>query len=369
MKQLVVCSKELPEYYNYEVPSGSINIDGSAVTYALIETADITFDGDKYPEYVLVRKVAVSTNYRDMGVMTHVAAGILRGNPDQLLYYPIGSEFSGVVVAVGNLVKGFRPGDRVIPDAGYPFAGESKDRGGLPTNNAFSELEMLHASKLAVIPDSLSFEQAAAFTIGAQTVYSMISRLNITSGSKVLLLGLSSNTALFALNALKNKSVELTGIARSIKFRDKLLKMGLHQLFVISPDTPNYLENEGLQEYINGKGKFDYIIDPFCNNNLTKALPLMAMNGTYITCGVSNNITTANRQLLTEDILLQVIINNITIKGNCLGASAHLQTALQDYVHNSFEVPIDSIYEQDPQSFMQRSFNDPERFGKVIYKF
>jgi len=367
MKQLVICNNDLLEYFGRQVPYGTIRLYDTDITYALIETADLQWDEEQYPDHVLVRKKAFSSNYRDIGAMLAAAANINAATGDQILYYPIGSEFSGTVVAKGRAVRRFNIGDGVIPDASYPLATAPGINPGLPTNNASCELELFHESKLARIPGSLSFEEAAGFTIGAQTVYSMIERLAIEPGSKVLLLGLSANTALFALNVLKHMEVELYGVARSGRFREQLLEMGLKELFIAQEE--DFSRHAAINAFIGRHGKFNYVIDPFSNYHLANVIGVIAMNGRYITCGLSNDNITENAALQATNLLLPLIINNITVMGNCLGTTASLEKALNEHAAGRCRVTVDKVWEQDPVGFMQRSFQDPERFGKVIFKF
>ena len=96
-----------------------------------------------------------------------------------------------------------RPGERVIANNAYPDSGEPGAPPGIPGNMLSKELQILHAGKLARVPERMSDAEAAGFSIGAQTTFSMIRKLALAPGTVVLLNGGRSNTTLFALHALK----------------------------------------------------------------------------------------------------------------------------------------------------------------------
>src|SRR5205085_1699745 len=98
----------------------------------------------------------------------------------------IGSEFSGTVMEVGSQVTQFKKGDRVIGNGQYPFTYKKDVPAGLPTTQASAQLEIFREEKLLKMPENMPFEVGAAFTIGAQTTYAMIKRLQIQENKAVL---------------------------------------------------------------------------------------------------------------------------------------------------------------------------------------
>lgn len=76
----------------------------------------------------------------------------------------LGLDAAGVVVAVGSRVQDFRPGDRVF------FHGNLSEQG------SFASLATIKANVTALMPDQLTFSQAAAILCGAMTAYQAIYR-------------------------------------------------------------------------------------------------------------------------------------------------------------------------------------------------
>ena len=116
---------------------------------------------------VLVRVRAVSLNRRDLAV--------LDGNP------PIGliptSDGAGEVIAIGSNVTEFAVGDRVAGTffADWPGGRRTEEtlatgRGGV-VDGMLSEMIVSHETGLVLIPDYLSFEEAATLPCAALTAW------------------------------------------------------------------------------------------------------------------------------------------------------------------------------------------------------
>ena len=145
--------------------------------------------------------------------------------PDQN-FYAFGSDFVAEVLTVGSKVDGLQPGDRVINNNQYPDSGVAGLLPGVPTNHSSKELQVFHQAKLLKIPDSISDEMAAGFSIGAQTAYSMLRKLDVRPGENILVTAAKSKTSLFVINALKHRGVNVYATSTSRKFEEKLLAMG-----------------------------------------------------------------------------------------------------------------------------------------------
>lgn len=71
-----------------------------------------------------------------------------------------------------------------------------------------------------------------------------------------------------------------------------------------------------------------------------------------------------------ESLLLQVLLRNLRVIGNCIGLSRDLEEALTDYAKGDLQVVIDAeITGQSIGSFFHRTYCSPERFGKVVFTF
>src|SRR5262249_54632256 len=102
----------------------------------------------------------------------------------------------------------------------------------------------------------------------------------------------------------------------------------------------------------------------------------LAPNGKYITCGLYDQYTTSemprrsgNSDAMTQ-ILLSALVRNLQIVGNCLGTSDDLRAAIQDFDAGTFRVVGDSVFRDgEVGAFLQRTYNERTRFGKVVYQY
>lgn len=367
MKSLVVCNKELNLHLEGCKSVHQCKINGQTIHYSLIDVNEPIFNPQDQKNAVLVQKKAFSCNYRELANILFSYNKIV--NSDNIQYYSIGSEFSGVVVDIGDNVKNVSIGDRVIPNGEYPHTINLNTRPGLPTNHASAEFEIFDSYKLIAIPDAMSDEVAAAFTIGAQTTYSMVEKLDVRAGCRVLITGISSNTSLFTINALQDKGVEICGIARNRNHVDRLASLGVKNIFIINGNEATLLEIPEIMEYIIKNGKFDFIIDPFADYYFFKVIDLMNICGKYISCGISNQFSQQKTEINSNDIFAKIIMGNLSIFGNCLGTTKNLQTAIFDHSNKKLNVVLDSVIEKDICLFFEKSFISKLRFGKVVFKY
>jgi NADPH:quinone reductase-like Zn-dependent oxidoreductase len=343
----------------------------------VIETPDPDFDPDVAANraMVLVRKRGFSLNYRDRTFVLGTALNAPAGS-----FAVLGSEFVGEVVACGPEARGLRPGERVIANNAYPDSGEPGVLPGLPGNRLSKELQVLHAAKLMRVPDSMSDAEAAGFSIGAQTTFSMIRKLALAPSPFVLLTGGRSNTTLFAINALKAHAFEpppkIYVSTTSERSEQAWRALSVADVILIDPAKPSFIDNPVVQQVMRDHGGFDAVIDPFYDIHLIPAVAVLKQGGRYITCGLYNQTghLVAHRRRAdpppVAGVMSRVMVNNLQIIGNCLGFTDDLERALAAYSAGLFPVIVDSVFSDgDAAGFLDRTYNAPDRFGKVVYLY
>jgi len=144
---------------------------------------------------VQVENKAIGINYID----TYVRSG---------LYAPpsfpsgLGTEAAGVVTKVGSAVSGFKVGDRVV----YAQS----------VLGAYSQLHNVPEDKVALLPDSISFEQAAAsFLKGLTVQYLLRQTYQIKPGEIFLFHAAAGGVGLIASQWAKALGAKLIGTVGS----------------------------------------------------------------------------------------------------------------------------------------------------------
>lgn len=352
---------------------GTFELEGLPLRYAVIETEALRFDPDKASnaDKVFLKVRAFSCNYRDRALALHMTKP-----QHQRRYLVIGSEFVGEVLAVGRNVKDLKPGDRVIGNGAYPASGVPGVLPGLPTNQGSREFQILHRQKLLRVPETVPDDIAAGFAIGGQTVYSMIRRLDLQRGDRVLVTSAKSNTSLFAICALQNHPVEVWGLSRSERHHDKLMALGLRELIVIDPGNDGWSKSPGLMRLVGEIGGFTAVIDPFSDAHIGEIANLMAVGGRYVTCGIADQHSSligsgsAVASVNPTHLMGSFVTKNISIIGNCLGQTSDLQAALNDCGAGQLPVPVHSrITPDNTEAFLSDTYLNKDRFGKVIFEY
>ena len=112
----------------------------------------------------------------------------------------LGSVLAGEIVAVGKEVTRFKPGSRVY--------GSSDKLGAYAEYVCRKETSALH-----LIPDNLSFEEAASVPYGALTALYFLQDLGkIKTGQKVLIKGASGGVGVYAIQLAKYFGTEVTAV-------------------------------------------------------------------------------------------------------------------------------------------------------------
>jgi len=177
-----------------------------------------------------------------------------------------GSELAGVVKEVGEGVKGFRPGDKVIAFTTY---------------GAFAEEVRTEASRLVPLPAKMDFVSGAAFLLTyATTDHALRDRGALAAGETLLVLGAAGGVGLAAIEIGKVLGARVIACASS---EDKLAVCRSHG----ADATINY-SSEDLRERIkaltDGKG-VDVVYDPVGGPYAEPAFRSLAWRGRHLVVG------------------------------------------------------------------------------------
>jgi NADPH2:quinone reductase len=177
-----------------------------------------------------------------------------------------GNEFAGVVRGVGDDVRGFAVGDRVI---------------GFTQTGAFAEQALAPATVLMPMPPGMDFDTAAAITLTYGTSHhAVVDRGQLKAGETMLVLGAAGGVGLAAIEIGKALGARVIAAASSA---DKLAVCREHGADVLIDYTQEDLR-EALKAATGGKGP-DVIYDPVGGPYSEPALRSIAYRGRHLVVG------------------------------------------------------------------------------------
>ncbi|WP_420644466.1 NAD(P)-dependent alcohol dehydrogenase [Candidatus Leptofilum sp.] len=170
----------------------------------------------------------------------------------------LGSEFAGDVEAVGSQVTEFKVGDAVF---GY--------RG--PSMGANAEYICVPADSLAVHkPANMSYDEAATVPYGGLTALSLLQKVNVQPGQKMLINGASGSIGAAAVQLAKHFGAEVTGICGTPRL-SFVRELGADHVI-------DYTQNDFTQ---NGK-QYDLIFDILGKQSFAAVKGSLTANGRYL---------------------------------------------------------------------------------------
>jgi NADPH:quinone reductase-like Zn-dependent oxidoreductase len=170
----------------------------------------------------------------------------------------LGTEFAGVVEAVGTNVTELRPGDAVFGTC----------------NASFAEYAAARPDKLARMPANLTFEHAAAVPVSAVTALQALrDRGRLQAGQRVLVIGASGGVGSFAVQIAKAFGAHVTGVSSTRKI-DLVRSLGADHVI----DYTNADITDDGQRY-------DLVLDIGGNRAVSTLRRVLTADGTLVLVG------------------------------------------------------------------------------------
>ena len=231
---------------------------------------------------MLVRVRAASFNRRDLAIVT----GMYFGRPTARDTIPL-SDGAGEVIAVGEGVTRFHPGDRVVatffqtPPDGPPFA--SRESLGFPLDGTLVEQIVVYEDGLLPVPKDLSFEEAACLPCAALTAWNalMVAGKPVQAGDTVLVLG-TGGVSMFALQFARAAGARVIATSSSDEKLDRVKRLG-------ASAGVNYVRTPGWPKEVlkltDGRG-VDCVVEVGGVGTLERSLDSIAAGGKVALIGV-----------------------------------------------------------------------------------
>ena len=252
------------------------------------------------PGQVLLETRAIGVN----PVETYIRAGKFAGVP---LPWTPGSDAAGVVIAVGESVSQFRPGDRV-----FTFK---------TLSGSYATKVLALAETVRKLPDNVSFEAGAALGIAAATAYrALLVRAGTKAGETVLVHGATGGVGTVALQLARAMGCTVIASAGTDEGKKLALELGANHVI-------NHGDVEQVMKLTDGRG-VNVIIEMLANQNLNKDLQMLAQSGRLVIVGSRGPIEIDPRLTMGKETEIRGMMLSPATPGEVHGMYAALIAAL-----------------------------------------
>ena len=216
---------------------------------------------------VLVKVKAISINPVD------IKTRLGKGQADRLKdFKPIilGWDISGIVAETGRLVTSFKKGDEVFGMVNFPGHGK-----------AYAEFVSAPEEHLALKPDIVSHEEAAAASLAALTAWQILKeKATIKPGDKVLIHAAAGGVGHFAVQMARYLGAYVIGTAS-----------GTNRDFVLSLGASEHIDYQ-VQHFEDVLNNMDFVLDTIGGEYMDRSMNVLKPGGTIfcIPSGACENI-------------------------------------------------------------------------------
>jgi len=171
-----------------------------------------------------------------------------------------GNELAGEIEIVGNNVTCFKTGDKV-----YGIVWEVSNGG----SNA--EYKCMPEDRVTLMPENMTYEEAAAVPIGGLTALVLLRKSQIQSGQKVLIIGASGSVGTFAVQLAKYFGAEVTGVCSTTNI-EMVKSLGAEKVIDYTKD-----------DFSKSGQTYDIIFDAVMKTSFSHCKNSLTHNGAFIT--------------------------------------------------------------------------------------
>jgi NADPH2:quinone reductase len=181
-----------------------------------------------------------------------------------------GLEFAGEVEGIGNEVRRWKIGDRVM---------------GITAGGAQAEFVVVPESNLAEIPANLSWPEAAALPEVFITAHdALFTRANLQIGESVLIHAAGSGVGTAAVQLAHSAGATVYGTSRTTDKLERVRELGLNESVAVGDMPEKFVE--AVKKWTKGRG-VDVILDLVGGKYFPANLQAVALRGRLISVGTT----------------------------------------------------------------------------------
>lgn len=326
-----------------------------------VDTIQIVEEPDPAPDcgHVCVRIHRAGVNFAEL----MMRQGLYGSSPN--FPFTPGYEAAGVVIGVGEGVDSLKEGDRVLAMTGF---------------GGYSEKICLDASRVVPIPDSITFDQAAAIPVTYGTAFHMLIHLGrIAEGETVLIHHAAGGVGTAVAQICKAFGASLVVGTASAPKKDFVESMGMR---FVDREKEDFVEV--CKEMTGGRG-VHHAIDPVGGKHLLRSYKSLRKGGKLYYFGASAAVKGQKRSRLSEISMwwgmprfdpLRLMSSNKAVFGVHMGLledysifEGHLASLSEMLLDGKIDPIIDSVWRFEKVADAQMHMHNRKNRGKVLLDF
>ncbi|HEY9412365.1 MAG TPA: NAD(P)-dependent alcohol dehydrogenase [Jiangellaceae bacterium] len=287
---------------------------------------------------VLIKVHATTVNRTDCGYRAakpffiRIFSGLTGPNATVL-----GTEFAGVIEAIGRGVTSFEVGDKVFGYSEGPFGAHAE------------YMVMPEGGPLATMPANVTFEEAAPGTEGSHYALSFIRSAKIRSGHDVLVNGATGGIGSAAVQLLKSFGATVTAVCDTAHVE---LVRGLGADRVIDYTAEDFTQDDH---------EYDAVLDAVGKSTFGRCKRLLKPGGIYISSELGPKAQNPFLALVTP------LFRGKKVRFPIPGESQEMISYLRDLIESGdFKPVIDRRYPLDQIVEAYRFVETGQKIGNVV---
>lgn len=301
--------------------------------------------------------------------LNHLDLWVRRGIPGVKYPLPLtpGCDGAGVILEVGEAVRGFRAGEKVVLAPGlscgmceacaagsdnlcreFGILGEHRD-------GTCAEEIVVPARNLIRIPEGLSFEQAAAIPLVFLTAWQMVvDKAKVVPGETVVVLGAGSGVGSAAIQIAKLHGAHVLAVSTGEEKLAKAKTLGADEGIDLSRAE---LKDE-VKRLTSRRGA-DVVIEHVGKATWDQSLLSLTWGGRLVTCGA----TTGAEVSLN---LRHLFFKNLSILGSTMGSRSRLFTIFRHVESGRLKPVVDRVMPLTEARRAHEMLEEHQIFGKIV---
>lgn len=303
-----------------------------------IKNLDIPVPGN---HEVLIKVFAATVNRTDCAILSgkpfimRLFTGLLK--PKRAVP---GTDFAGIIEAVGSKVIAYKPGDRV-----WGF----NDMG---LGSYAQYMTLAENAAIEIIPEAFSYEQAAASSEGAHYAYNFINKVKLVAGQKVMVNGATGAIGSALVQMLKSMDIYVAATA------------GTKNLELVKSLGADKVIDYTKEDFTTDDEKYDFVFDAVGKSTFAKCKPLLAPRGIYISSELGPGVQNPFLALITPLFGGKKVI--FPVPKNIKGSLRFIKKLIEQ---GSFKPVIDRTYNMEEIGGAYKRAASGQKTGNLVVHF